>query len=411
MLQRTIGIYKDSFGGLQSTVWLLSALQLINRSGTMVLPFMSMYMTQKLGATLSQAGVVLMCFGLGAIVGSFAGGKLTDNIGHRKVMIGSLFTGGIFFIFLGYLKNYQLICLFSFLLSAINEAFRPANMAAIGSYSDETNRTRSSSLVRLSVNLGWAVGASIGGWIAAHNYQYLFWVDGTTNLVAAGFAMIFLPKGTEEGKRQKKSDETGLVNSVWKDSDYLIFVLLKFLYAICFFQLFSTLPVFLKTIYVLGEHQIGWVMALNGLLIAIFEMVIVFKLSQKNNYQAYIFIGTILMGISFIILNFVFTNLFAMALISSIIITAAEILTMPFMMGYMLNRAHPSNLGQYASLYVLAFAGANVVGPLTGSMIADHYGFNFLWWCVCGLCILTAFGYVLLFKRTSQKVVTSQNID
>lgn len=74
MLQRTIGIYKDSFGGLQSTVWLLSALQLINRSGTMVLPFMSMYMTQKLGATLSQAGVVLMCFGLGAIVGSFAGG-------------------------------------------------------------------------------------------------------------------------------------------------------------------------------------------------------------------------------------------------------------------------------------------------------------------------------------------------
>ena len=144
----------------------------------------------------------------------------------------SLFAGGIFFIFLGYLKNYQLICLFSFLLSTINEAFRPANMAAIGSYSDETNRTRSSSLVRLSVNLGWAVGASIGGWIAAHNYQYLFWVDGTTNLVAAGFAMIFLPKGTEEGKRQKKSDETGLVNSVWKDSDYLIFVLLKFLYAI-----------------------------------------------------------------------------------------------------------------------------------------------------------------------------------
>ena len=159
-------------------------------------------------------------------------------------------------------------------------------MAAIGSYSDETNRTRSSSLVHLSVNLGWAVGASIGGWIAAHNYQWLFWVDGTTNLVAAGFAMIFLPKGSEEGKRQKKSDETGLVNSVWKDSDYLIFVLLKFLYAICFFQLFSTLPVFLKTIYVLGENQIGWVMALNGLLIAIFEMVIVFKLSQKNNYQA-----------------------------------------------------------------------------------------------------------------------------
>lgn len=117
------------------------------------------------------------------------------------------------------------------------------------------------------------------------------------------------------------------------------------------------------------------------------------------------------MGISFIILNFVFTNLFAMALISSIIITAAGIPDDAIYDGLYAQSRSPKQSGQYASLYVLAFAGANVVGPLTGSMIADHYGFNFLWWCVCGLCILTAFGYVLLFKRTSQKVVTSQNID
>src|SRR6185369_158261 len=83
------------------------------------------------------------------------------------------------------MRSYPMICLFSFLLSLVNDTFRPANSSAVAHFSKEENRTRSFSLNRLAINLGWAVGGAMGGIIASHNYHLLFWVDGLTNMVAA----------------------------------------------------------------------------------------------------------------------------------------------------------------------------------------------------------------------------------
>src|SRR6185369_12195407 len=93
--------------------------------------------------------------------------------------------GGILFIVLGLMQTFPLICLFTFLLSFVNEAFRPANSTAIASYSKEENRTRSYSLNRLAINLGWAVGSALGGVLATIRFELLFWVDGLTNITAA----------------------------------------------------------------------------------------------------------------------------------------------------------------------------------------------------------------------------------
>ena len=186
MLTRTLSLYKTSFTGLSKEAWLLSFVMLINRSGTMVLPFMTLYLTGKdMQRTLTEAGIVMGLFGFGSIIGAYFGGKFSDKIGFHKIQLVTLLFGGIMFIILGQVKSYPLICVFSFLLSLINEAFRPANSSAIAFYSTPENRTRSYSLNRLAINLGWAVGSSIGGLIASYNYELLFWVDGITNISAA----------------------------------------------------------------------------------------------------------------------------------------------------------------------------------------------------------------------------------
>ena len=155
MIQKTLSLYKTSFTGLSPQTWLLSIVMLINRSGTMVIPFMTLYLTSKeMGRSLSDAGTVIGLFGFGSIIGAFLGGKLSDRIGFHKVQLITLLSGGIMFMVLGQIKNFPLICLCTFLLSLVNEAFRPANSSAVAFYSTVANRTRSFSLNRLAINLG-----------------------------------------------------------------------------------------------------------------------------------------------------------------------------------------------------------------------------------------------------------------
>ena len=181
MFSATARTYRNAYSGLSRSTWLLSLIMLINRSGTMVVPFMTLYLTGK-GYSVAEAGFVFGLFGAGAFTGAWLGGKLTDRIGFYPVQLITLLGGGVLFIVLGQMKTFPLICVFTFAVSFINEAFRPANSTAIAFYSKESNRTRSYALNRLAINIGWSVGVAMGGLIADYNYELLFWVDGFTNI-------------------------------------------------------------------------------------------------------------------------------------------------------------------------------------------------------------------------------------
>src|SRR5437868_8497176 len=114
MISQTISLYKNAYHGLSRSTWWLALVMLINRSGTMVVPFMTMYLTQHLGVSIGKAGFVMSLFGLGAIVGALIGGKLTDKLGYYYIQIVTLIGGGVMFIVLGQMHNYPAICICTF---------------------------------------------------------------------------------------------------------------------------------------------------------------------------------------------------------------------------------------------------------------------------------------------------------
>src|SRR5690349_13625096 len=119
MFSYTLNLYKSSYGGLSRSTWWLSLVMLVNRSGTMVVPFMTMYMTQHLGVGIGKAGFVMSLFGAGAIIGALIGGKVVDKVGHYKVQLFTLLGGGAMFIVLGQMKSYAAICVVTFVLSMV----------------------------------------------------------------------------------------------------------------------------------------------------------------------------------------------------------------------------------------------------------------------------------------------------
>ena len=393
MINSTVSLYKKAYGGLSPGTWWLSLVMLVNRSGTMVIPFMTMYLTQHYGFTIGKAGFVMSLFGLGAIAGALIGGKLVDLVGYYYVQIVALIGGGTMFIVLGQMQSYSSICVMTFILAMMNESFRPANTVAIAHYSKEQNRTRSYSLNRLAINLGWAVGGALGGVIASFNYSLLFWVDGITNLLAA--CLLYITLSPKRNKATEvKTKERGLIkNSAYKDRSYLYFIILVFLFAVCFFQLFTTIPVFFKEKFHLSVLFIGMVMALNGLIIALFEMITIFKLEGRMPSLHFISGGVMLVCVAFLILNVPFTNYGTIAVISMLFLTFGEILAMPFMNAYWIGRTMQNNRGQYAALYSVAWASAQTIGPYVGSLAAEHLGYKMLWFIVCSVCFILAFFY------------------
>jgi predicted MFS family arabinose efflux permease len=397
MLATTAKTYRDAYAGLSRSTWLLSLVMLINRSGTMVVPFMTLYLTSpEMGYSIGQAGIVFGLFGAGAFSGAFFGGKLTDKIGFYPVQMITLTGGGILFIVLGQMESYSLICLFTFLLSFVNEAFRPANSTAIAFYSKEENRTRSYALNRLAINIGWAVGSGLGGILAKHNYELLFWVDGITNISAALIMWLFL-KPVNYKPVKKTTTEQVTVSSAYKDKTYLLFIVITTLFASCFFQIFTNLPVYFKNELHFSEPFIGLLMAVNGIVIALVEMVLIYKLEGKRKHTIYITMGVGIIGLSFLMLNLPGIGaLLAFTMI--ILITFGEIFSMPFMNTYWISRTQHSNRGQYAALYTMAWSAAQCLGPLGGAQVAEHHGFSVLWWVVGGLALLASFSFWRLHK-------------
>ena len=398
-MSRYIKTYLGSYQGLSKPTWMLAAIMLINRIGAMVLPFLGIYMTTSLGFSLKEAGIVLSFFGVGAVLGSVIGGWLTDQYGHFKVQVGSLFFAVPVFVVLPFLESVFSLSAGIFTLSLITEIFRPANSVSISAYAKPENITRAFSLNRMALNLGFSIGPALGGFFAAISYHLLFYGN-AFSVAIAGIIFYWYFKKREENSAKElknagyavpgnKKNKAGI--SPWKDQKFIIFSILCCLYSICFFQLLSTLPLYYKDIYQLNDWNIGLLLGFNGLVVFLLEMILVSTAEKKMKITSIIVFGTILCGSSFLVLllsKSLFVLYFAMFILS-----VSEILAMPFMATVAINRAHKARQGAYMGMNALAFSASHILAPYLGTAIAQSYSFETLWWIIAGISMVTALGF------------------
>ncbi|WP_341836691.1 MFS transporter [Chitinophaga pollutisoli] len=400
MFDKTISLYKSAYGGIPRKVWLLATVLLINRAGAMVIPFLTLYLTTQLHFSLEQAGIVMTVYGVGSILGALLGGKLSDTIGFHPVQFWSLVLHGGMFVVLGQMHTFVQFAGAVFVLGLVGDAFRPANFAAVAHYSDAGSRLRSYSLLRLASNLGWAVGPAVGGMIAYLSYDLLFYFDATSCLLAALLLKLFLRPGKTADSIVHKAPGTGSVTSAYRDKLYLFFILLVAFNAVCLFQMFNIVPVYLKTVVRMPENLIGLAISFNGVIIALVEMILVFKLENRRANEYYICIGALFMGLAYIVFNF-FPPVAAVAFIHIVLFSIAEMLTLPFMNNIWIHRAQAHNRGQYAALYTVAFSAATILAPTLGAFGVENFGYGKWWYAVGGISMLTFIGFYWLLVRKS----------
>jgi len=385
--------YLDAFRGLPKEVWFLSAVLFINRCGTMVLTFLTLYLTQELGWTLTLAGQVLSVYGAGHLAGAWIGGWLCDRVGALRIQFSSLLFSGLGMFALESMRSTSGVMVATFLIATAAESFRPANGAALAAFSPPHLRTRAVALNRMALNLGFSVGPAIGGWLAMRNYSLLFWVDGVTCILAAFLlkALFHNPRPTVE--EDESADDMSVPLHPLKDRMFLGFLLLVVLFTLCFFQGWSTYPVYMKEVYGFAEAQFGLLMTLNALLILAFEMILTHR-AEAFRPLAVVGFGTFLSGLGLAVLPL--GTGWTLAIVSVIIWTVGEMLVAPAAGGWVANRARVTHRGKYMGLYTMAWGLGFIIAPTGGAWLYQHLGPTTLWIVTGGVGALAWLGFGIL---------------
>ncbi|WP_324755437.1 MFS transporter [Sphingobacterium thalpophilum] len=400
-MKKIISIYLDSFKGLSQAAWLLAVVMLINRMGSMVIPFLGLYMTQVLHFNIKQIGIVLMSYGIGSVCGSYIGGWLTDRIGSFKVQFGSLVLAAPLFLLIPWFKEVQSLSAMIFTLSLIFDAFRPANSVSVASYAKPENITRAFSLNRLAINLGFSIGPAVAGFLATISFDWIFYGNSFAVMSAAIIFFMFFHKRQKRtvvktNKEILSATDTVQSRNPYTDIPFILFNIFCCIFSFCFFQLITTLPLFYRQVHHLDDHQIGFLLGWSGFVIVLLEMFVVHIAEKRFSLISTLVFGTFLYASSYAMLNYM--GGLGWLYFTFLIFGLGEMLTLPFMATVSVNRSTPKTQGAYMGFNSLAFSAANIFSPILGTSIVDSFGFTTLWWATALTLSLTALGFYVVLK-------------
>jgi MFS family permease len=366
--------------GLPHDMWALFVTTLINRSGTMVIPFLTLYLTQKINATPAQAGTALLVYGAAAFVSSPIMGKLADKIGALRVMKYSLFGTGIMYFIFSLTENYYLILLFSLLLSITNEAFRPANLSMITETVTPPQRRMAFTLNRLGINIGMSIGPVIGGFLTMLDYHLLFYANAITS-IAAGVYLVNTNWSSAEpsGSEDKMLPDTILPvirKSVFSDRNFMFFLAAIVPVNLVFFQILGVLPLYVV-------QDLGYTTAAFGIFAAINTVLIIFAEVPLNDYMTRIsYKKSLIIGAVFTAVGFgatAFARDTLPLVITILLWTVGEMIFFPVSAAYASETAPENRRGEYMGYYQMTFSFAFSAGPWVGTVIYQNFDAYTLW--------------------------------
>lgn len=398
--------YTDSFKGLSKEAWMLSIVMLINRTGSMVIPFLGVYMADHLKFDITDTGIVLSFYGIGSVIGSWLGGFFTDRFGEYRVQSLSLFLSAPLFILIPFFPTVEGMAGIILVQSMISESFRPANSVAITKYAKPENLTRAFSLNRMAVNLGFSIGPALGGILSAISYEFLFAINTAGALIAGIVYVKFFRKRHKVYQAKVKEREvhreelirqvTVKSKSPYRDMPFLMFCFFCTVFSICFFQFFNTIPIFYKEVAKMDQATIGYVLGYSGFIIVLLEMLIVNFADRYLSIAKTILYGALLCAIAYSVLAL--DHHISILLLSITLLSVSEILVLPFMSTITALRSGRENQGAYMGLNGMSFSFSFIITPLLGTQIVHQLGFDTLWLGTGAILALSAIALYFVIR-------------
>lgn len=391
---------RESVSGLPREFWWLWTSTLVNRLGAFVATFMTLYLTVDRGYSASFAGLVVALHGLGGVVSSLGAGVMTDRLGRRPTMLAAQASTAFSVALLGFMEHPAAIAAVALLVGLTSNASRPAVQAMMADIVRPEDRVRAFALNYWAINLGFAVSATVAGFVAEYSYLAGFLGEAALTLLCAVLVYVKLPESRPErtaAERAAAEPEIGL-GTVLRDGRFMGVVGLSFLISLIFMQGSFGLPLAMGTGgFSTGDY--GLVIAVNGVLIVLLQIPVT-RFIEKGDPQQLLVVSALLAGYGFGLTAFA-GSVWSLGL-TVVVWTLAEIINSPTQMGLVARLSPLHGRGRYQGMYTMSWAVAALVAPLMAGAMIDRWGAGWLWASMAVLGTVAALGYWLLMRNLAE---------
>ena len=396
-LRRTWAEYPRQF-------WLLLCGMLINSSGgSMVWPFLTIYMRQRLQIPLTTVALLLTLNAVAGFVSMSVAGPAVDRFGRKGVMVISLVGGGVTLLGMVLADTLQGWIALILLNGALGPLLRVGADAMVADLIEAERRPSAYAMVRMLQNLGVAIGPSIGGFVAVVSYGIAFGIAAGASLTFALIVLFFVREtmpalttgsdgpGSVAGRPQADSG----YGPVFRDRPFMAFVTVYTLSAMVAAIMMVLLPVYAKENFGVPENQYGFIMATNAVMVVLFQFAIT-RVSSRYPHLPVLAIGALFYGVGAgsVALGWNFPTFLA----SMVMVTIGEMLLVPTATTLTANLAPPDMRGRYMGVYSLTWGAAFGIGPVMGGLLNDQLAPVAMWYGALALGLAATAGFVLLAR-------------
>ncbi len=391
----TKGLCQDVFGRFDAQIWAITVIQLFTSAGfSICFPFLSLYLYQERGLTMTLIGMVFLIGGLCSAATQMMSGALSDRFGRRRLLleatgISILLYSGLA-VLIGVSAPIWAIVIAYTAARSVLTTIRPTISAMVADLSPKSRLMEAYGLLRVGGNVGFAAGPAVGGYLMTFlPYAWLLGMAALACALAFCFVLLFLRKSFYGGVEQVGFGSTF---SVATDRTFLIFTGLSLLVFLTMGQLGSTLSVFAVDRVGFSTAQYGLLLTMNGLMVVAFQYPVARGANRLARFKGLI-LGSLLYGFGYLSMGWV--GSFGWALAAIAVITAGEIVFSPITLSVVAELSPEDWRGRYMGFFGLSQTLGISVGPLVGGVLLDVFPTDprFIWGIISFVAFAAAVGF------------------
>ena len=397
--------FKKTYAEFPPLFWVVVLTLFIDSLGsTLLFPFFALYITQKFGVGMTEAGVLLGMSSLFGLIGSVIGGALTDKFGRRQLILFGLVFSALSSLLFGLAWDIKILYFLVVIVGLLSRIANPANDAMMADILPEDKRQEAFGITRVAGNLSWIVGTALGGLIASRSFLALFVADAVLSLSVALILYRVLPE-TKPAIHMETKKGGSLFTTiagyriVLRDLAYMGFTLAGMIVLLVYQQQYGALGVYLRDVHQIGSRSYGVMLSIEGLQVVLFQIWIS-RTIRKYPPFLMMTLGTLFFMVGFTMMGFV--NRFEFFLLAAMIVTIGEMIMFPTNKALAINFAPAEMRGRYMAVYDLGWTIPATFGPAAAGLILDNYNPNLLWYVggiLCGVAALGFYGLHLWLGR------------